>query len=322
MAAYGQEEYISEAIESLQDMTMTDWEVVIVDDGSPDAVMSIAEKYATADNRIRLLHTNNHGVGTARNTAVSMARGQYLTFLDGDDKFYPDYLSQAVSILDANPDVTLVYGMWEYFGNNTDTPPLNWYGYGTLLLGNTIHISAVIRRADFEAIGGFDSDLPSHEDWDLWIRLLRNRPDTAVCFLPTPSLLYRQKATSRNTDSINNNQFTDIATRLFSRFHELYIKTFNGLILPRLISLREIGAEHRWAAWRPLEGLSAKNLCLAAREHEQILQYIISRNLLSMDELYYFCKMSRKRFLPYLHKFLFRLNTKEALLFLFQLIKY
>lgn len=296
VAAYGQERYIADTLESLQAMTLADWEAVVVDDGSPDGVMRVAERYAAADPRIRLLHTANHGVGAARNAAVASARGRYITFLDGDDLFYPDYLSRATAILESDPQVTLVYGMWEYFGATAVTPPLDWYGYGTLLLANSIHVSAVMRRADFISAGGFDTSLRSHEDWELWIRLLHGRPDSAVRFLPSPSLRYRQKPASRNAASLASETYPAIVRAIYAKHRHLYDATFRGLVTPPIISMGGEGGPYRWTALRPLDGLSRPRVLDSALMFSRLLDFVVHNQVLPPAELREFARRGFSRF--------------------------
>lgn len=296
VAAYGQERYIADTLESLQSMTLTDWEAVVVDDGSPDDVMAVAQRYAAADTRIRLLRTANHGVGAARNAAVAAARGRYITFLDGDDLFFPDYLSRATAILEGEPQVKLVYGMWEYFGASTVTPPLDWYGYGTLLLANSIHVSAVIRRADFTACGGFDTSLRSHEDWELWIRLLRGLPDSAVRFLTSPSLRYRQKPASRNAASLASELYPSIVTTIHAKHRDIYDSTFRGLVTPPIIYMGGEGGPYRWTALRPLDGLSRPQVLDSALMFSRLLDFVAQNEVLPPAELREFAKRGFARF--------------------------
>src|SRR5512139_3799743 len=82
---YNVEAYLAECLDSLVDQTFDDFEVLLVDDGSPDGSRAIAERYAAADPRLRVVTRPNGGLGAARNTGIREARGRYLTFVDSDD---------------------------------------------------------------------------------------------------------------------------------------------------------------------------------------------------------------------------------------------
>lgn len=313
VAAYGQESYINEALKSIQAMHFDDWEAIVVDDGSPDCVMEVAERFASTDSRIRLLCTSNNGVGHARNIAVAHALGRYITFLDGDDTFYPTYISEALSILERQPNVRLVYGMWEFFGATTITPPLAWLGYGTLLLGNTIHVSAVIHRADFISVGGFDTSLRSHEDWELWIRLLHGHSDDAVCLITKPSLRYRQKSISRNLVSLTSELYPQTVIAIFKKHKSIYDETFGGLVSPPLIYMGGVGGHYRWVALRRISGLPRKSICETAEAFTNLLDFVEHNNVLSRHNLNHLVLKGIARFRGCLWRLALTLSPRVSL---------
>ena len=87
---YNVEEYLPRCIDSILAQTFTDFELILVDDGSPDNCPRICDEYAGKDERIRVIHQSNQGVSMARNAAMKMARGLYIAFVDGDDFIFPD----------------------------------------------------------------------------------------------------------------------------------------------------------------------------------------------------------------------------------------
>ncbi len=100
MPAYNSEVYIRESIDSVLAQTFTDFELIVVDDGSTDNTAGIVESYT--DSRIRLLRQPNRGVSVARNTGLDAARGQFISFLDSDDLYYPDFLKVAYQLNQSN----------------------------------------------------------------------------------------------------------------------------------------------------------------------------------------------------------------------------
>lgn len=101
---YKVEQYLAECIESILAQTLTDWELILVDDGSPDGSGAICDRYAAHDGRIKVIHRPNGGVSAARNDALNIARGRYITFVDGDD--YLGSIStyeENVEILETHP---------------------------------------------------------------------------------------------------------------------------------------------------------------------------------------------------------------------------
>lgn len=113
---YNVEKYIGEMIESLQRQTLTDLEIILVDDGSPDNSGKICDQYAENDSRIRVIHKKNAGVGAARNDGLEAATGEWIIFCDSDDWLELDALEKLVAVGEKNNvdiafgDVNLVYG--------------------------------------------------------------------------------------------------------------------------------------------------------------------------------------------------------------------
>ena len=92
MPVFNKGKYIEQAIESVLNQSFKEFEFIIVDDGSTDESREICDKYAKQDYRIRVVHINNAGVSNARNVGLDMARGEYITFIDADDKIKKEYL--------------------------------------------------------------------------------------------------------------------------------------------------------------------------------------------------------------------------------------
>ncbi len=95
---YNTAQYLRECIDSVIHQTFTDWELVIVDDGSTDRSPTICDEYAAADARIKVIHIENSGQANARNIGIDASQGEYITFLDSDDKLSPLYLEIMMEI--------------------------------------------------------------------------------------------------------------------------------------------------------------------------------------------------------------------------------
>lgn len=109
------EEYISFTIESIRRQVFTDWQLILVDDGSTDSTPSICDKYSTIDSRIIVTHIENSGPGRARNVGVKLARGKYITFVDGDDEYASDMtLEKNMSILKSDSSIDVLQFPYEY----------------------------------------------------------------------------------------------------------------------------------------------------------------------------------------------------------------
>ena len=109
MPAYKTERYIAEAIESVLTQSFQDWELLIVDDGSPDDLLSIANFYAQKDSRSKVISQPNQGVSVARNIGLELAQGKYIAFLDSDDYWNPLFLEKMIEKMESDPSYGLVY---------------------------------------------------------------------------------------------------------------------------------------------------------------------------------------------------------------------
>ena len=96
---YNMEQYIGETIESVLKQTMSDWELILVNDGSNDRSLDICRDYATHNVRIKVIDMSNSGVSAARRCGLQVASGEYVTFLDGDDLLFSDALEYAYRTL-------------------------------------------------------------------------------------------------------------------------------------------------------------------------------------------------------------------------------
>lgn len=137
MPAYNSERYVSEAIQSVFNQSDTNWELIIVDDGSSDRTPEIIDEYAARDCRIKVFHRKNSGASAARNFALDHACGQYVTFLDSDDRYHTDRLKIMRSVLEQNPECDAVFADFKAFqGDISTNEPVD--GSKTALIGEDI----------------------------------------------------------------------------------------------------------------------------------------------------------------------------------------
>lgn len=228
IAAYGQEQFLGEALESLIAQTFTDWEAIITDDGSKDNVADVARRYVARDSRFKFLHSENHGLAGVRNLAVKDARGEYLMMLDGDDKIGPRYLEECVKILDREPNVKAVLAYMELFGAENGILNVAYLGYPALLINNPFFVTAMIRTADFKAAGGFDERFRTGlEDWEFWIRFLPEDDMSVVKVIPEVMFYYRKKEDSMFAAMLKRQEIMDGYIHLiFTKHKDLYRKYF------------------------------------------------------------------------------------------------
>ena len=197
---YNCKEYIVETVQSVLSQSYQNFEIIIVDDGSAPEHADYLREFLADKPAIRYAVQNNQGVAAARNHAARLAGGKYFLFLDSDDLILPDYIEKCVAVLENNPDCKLVYPLAEYFDAQEGLWNLPDYdGLESLLKGNRIPIISMHRAEDFVSLGGFDENLATHEDWDLWIRLLSNGGEV----IRIPEVLFRYRKRRDGSSLIN-----------------------------------------------------------------------------------------------------------------------
>lgn len=196
---YKQAHFLSETLDSVYEQTYSDWECIIVNDGSPDNTEEIAQLYCKKDSRFRYLYKENGGISDARNVGIKNSHGEYILPLDSDDKISPQYIEKAIAYFERYPETQLVYSLADRFGEKNMEWVLEDYNYQKLLWRNMIFCSAVFRRVDFDRVGGYNINMKyGLEDWDFWLSFLNEK--SVVYQIPEILFHYRYNENSRNTN--------------------------------------------------------------------------------------------------------------------------
>ncbi len=197
--AYNAERTILETIESIQQQTFSDFEIIVINDGSTDKTLELLQNIK--DNRLKILSYENGGVCVARNRGISHATGELIAFLDADDMWTPDKLELQLAALQQHPEAGVAYS-WTYFmyeqeGSVVPGKPVFFEGnvYPKLLVENFIAHGSnlLIWRKVIESVGEFDSTFPHCADWDFYLRLAAQYPFVLV---PKHQIFYRQSSGS------------------------------------------------------------------------------------------------------------------------------
>jgi glycosyltransferase involved in cell wall biosynthesis len=169
---YNHGQYLDDAVESVLRQTYEDFEIIVINDGSTDErtneLLKTYEKPKT-----RILHTTNQGLASARNSGITEARGRYILPLDADDRIGVEYLEQAVKMLDANPQIGIVYCKAEFFGAASGEWKLPPYSLERMMGDNIIFCSSLFRKDDWRRVDGYDPRMKyGWEDYEFWLSLL------------------------------------------------------------------------------------------------------------------------------------------------------
>lgn len=200
---YNGERTIKETIESVLNQTLSNFELLIINDGSQDSTLQIVS--TIQDARLQVFSYPNSGLSASRNRGISLAKGEYVSFIDADDLWTADKLETQLKALQENPQAAVAYSWTNHideFGNFfRPGPDLTFNGdvYEKLLLSDFVGSGSnpLIRTYAFAEVGDFDESLKSAEDWDMWLRLAAHYHFVAV---PSAQILYRVSASSMSFD--------------------------------------------------------------------------------------------------------------------------
>jgi glycosyltransferase involved in cell wall biosynthesis len=213
--AYNASRYLAETIESVLAQTMTDFEMIIVDDGSTDATATIAQDFADRDSRIMLIRRQNAGISASRNLAIQAARGEYIALLDSDDRWMPTFLEAQLSILSRDPTIDAVscnaineggsfHGQLfkhEHLFKHGDIGLRPISLLQMVEVEDAVCILTVFRRRVIAGIGLFNTTLRGNEDYEFWLRAAA--AGFTFVFNPTPLGYYRRRPDSVSADQIS-----------------------------------------------------------------------------------------------------------------------
>jgi glycosyltransferase involved in cell wall biosynthesis len=207
--AYDVTDFIGEALDSVFAQSFKDYEIIVVNDGSPDTE-GLERALAPYMSRIVYLKQENRGVSAARNTAIAAARGSLLAFLDGDDVWLPNYLEVQVAHILADPAIDVLYPNVQMFGGSSETgeefmticPSDGEVTFERLLLQEcNVSNCSIARRETIVRAGGFDESLRSVEDFYLWLSVIKQ--GGRIDYDRTVLARYRRRNDSLTADRIS-----------------------------------------------------------------------------------------------------------------------
>jgi glycosyltransferase involved in cell wall biosynthesis len=275
MPLYNAERFVMEAVQSILHQRYTDFELIVVDDGSTDEGAALVA--SIGDDRIRLIRQPNKGIAAALNTGLALARGALIARMDADDVALAHRLDAQVAFMDVHPDVGLL-GTWAtiedqegrplgVFDHPTDHATIS---YRLLFDAPFVHPSMMIRRHLLDTYGGYDGDATIFEDHDLWRRLV---PHTRAANLPSYLLRYRRLPNSlshkedRRTDRLVEGRVRCILHAYPQTPRSVAMAASEFGLRHRSIDLNEFRAVHRLLvqhAQATLQGSSALSTELGA----------------------------------------------------------
>lgn len=238
MAVYNGESSVSAAIDSVIGQTFSDFEFLIVDDGSSDGTLALLQEYARQDSRIRIVTQTNMGLTKSLNRALLLARGTFIARQDDDDTWLPEKLSKQVAYLRTHPETSLLGTRYEVVdtAGNTFEAQGKMRISGNMALRHALdfynpfmHASIMARRQQVLTCGGYDDTYKVAQDYELWLRLrtlgeLEILPDVHClrreAALPATAKKRRQQRLNVFRAKRKHGLFTDFP-RLVSGFRDI-----------------------------------------------------------------------------------------------------
>lgn len=215
---YNQANFLPETLDSVLAQTHSDWECIVVNDGSPDNTAEVAERYASRDSRIRHVFQENRGLSGARNRGLDEATGAWIQFLDSDDILLPEKLARQLAVLRQAQGPALSFCDYRYLVVDGDEsrvaksralnlerprllhadPLLDFVRRWETALSIPPHAFLFDARLFTQQSLRFDTRLPNHEDWECWMRVLAQKPE--IIPVQEELALYRVHAKSMCTN--------------------------------------------------------------------------------------------------------------------------
>jgi hypothetical protein len=237
---YNQAHFLGEALQSVLNQTYSNWECIIVNDGSPDNTEEVANKWLKKDKRFKYLQKENGGLSSARNAGIKISIGDYILPLDSDDLIDAIFLTRLVSELNNDKSLAIVSCYSKFFKKSTSNivyelkPKGSSYIY--LLYVNQLVATSLYRKICWEEVGGYDENMKNgFEDWEFWLGVTKQGWSYKIVeeFL----FYYRKSKQSMLVDTISNHSETN-KEYIFKKHKELYIGDFENCMSVLFYQLR------------------------------------------------------------------------------------
>ncbi|MEW6497413.1 MAG: glycosyltransferase [Cyanobacteriota bacterium] len=253
---YNGEKTIKETLESVLNQTLSDFELLVINDGSQDSTLEIIS--TIKDSRIQVFSYPNAGLAASRNRGITHAASDYISFIDADDLWTPDKLELQFKALQENPQAAVVYSWTDYIDDSSQYLrrgshiTANGDVYAKLLVIDFLEngSNALIRKQALIDVGSFDESLPAAEDWDIFLKLAAHYLFVAV---PAPQILYRLSSNSMSANVVRQEAAcVKVLNRAFTQAPESlqYLKRYSFGNLYKYLTAKILeGYPNRQRGW-------------------------------------------------------------------------
>lgn len=224
---YNQAQYLDEALQSVLEQTYTNWECIIVNDGSTDHTQIVAKQWCDKDARFLYLYKENGGLSSARNFGIAFSTGTFILPLDADDRIAYNYVTNALIAFEEDISLKVVYCKAEKFGDVSEIWQLQPFTLLNLCSDNMIFCTAMFRKQDWKLVGGYDEKMIyGWEDWEFWIAILKNQG--GVKCLDEVGFYYRVKSSSM-LKHLNDERRKDLLEYMNKKHINFFIEQLGSL---------------------------------------------------------------------------------------------
>lgn len=230
--AFNAEETIEESLVSVAKQSHTKLEVIVIDDGSSDNTGAVVNAFCLANPllTLSLITQKNQGSSKARNEGLGKSQGEFIVFLDADDRLHPEYINSCLKKFEENKRLNLVYSGIQNFGRESNAFLFKEFNLSSFLRENVIPVFAMVRRQQVKELDGFDESLKNHEDWELWIRVVQ-RFGAEVFQIPKHLYYYRKRDNKDSLTDLSQANHTIEASfyYIFNKHYVFYLQEGLGI---------------------------------------------------------------------------------------------
>lgn len=227
---YSQAHFLSEALQSVMEQSYSNWECIVVNDGSPDDTERVAKQWLEKDSRFQYLYKENGGLSSARNAGIKKSKGAFIVVLDADDILHPDYLIKLVPVLEEDDTKGIVSCYSKFFFKNqkniiNELKPSGTH-YQDLMFENKLIATSLFRKKCWEEVGGYDESMKKgFEDWEFWLNITKR--DWEFQFVEEFLFYYRKAKKSMLVDTINHHAEANMEY-IFRKHQDIYCRHFDN----------------------------------------------------------------------------------------------
>jgi glycosyltransferase involved in cell wall biosynthesis/GT2 family glycosyltransferase len=266
-------DYLIDAVASVERNAPTA-ELIVVDDGSTQPrTRDVLAALREAGHRV--IEQPHAGLSAARNRGIAVSTGDYLLPLDADNRLLPGFAAEAVALLDADPLVGVVYGDRREFGARHGDVTVPELDLPELLWSNYIDACAVMRRAVWTGVGGYDVNFHDWEDWDFWLGAAER--GWRFVHLPRPTFEYRIRPDSMHQKFLRRDDYPSILRRIYEKHRALVSEQNSEILVAAHIERRQLfGHTESLRASRDSIQTEIDRLAAGTREHFAALEQIVA----------------------------------------------